>query len=196
MNCVIEAWGAHEGELRGFLIRQLGDPVLAEDLLQETFLRAVAGGAKFCSLENPRAWLFRVARSRLADHFRRDRSAVALDDLPEDLPGDAAEVAAVASLDACLPLALQELAPADREIIERCDLEGMTQARYAEEAGLSLSGAKSRLQRARRRLKTALVAHCRITFDEAGQVCCFAGDRRRSALPAAQNFSGKASGTG
>ena len=51
MNCVVAAWGAHEAELRGFLTRQLGDSTLAEDLLQETFVRALAAGSKLCSLD-------------------------------------------------------------------------------------------------------------------------------------------------
>jgi RNA polymerase sigma-70 factor (ECF subfamily) len=61
----------------------------------------------------------------------------------------------------------------DREVIERCDLEGMLQAQFAKEKGLTLAGAKSRVQRARKRLKSELIKLCKVNFDETGNVCCF-----------------------
>jgi len=173
MNCIIAAWGEHEAELRGFLTRQLGDPVLAEDLLQDTFLRAMAQGAKFCSLENPRAWLFRVARNLLIDSVRRKRNISMSDDVPDELPEEIQEIAVIERLDVCLPRALTELSMADREAIEACDLGGMTQREYADHQGLTLVAAKSRVQRARKRLKQVLTDLCSVNFDESGQICCF-----------------------
>ena len=169
-SCVTEGWQRHEAELRGFVTRQLGDPVVAEDLLQDVFLKAIAEGAGFCRLENPRAWLFRVTRNLLVDYYRRLKQTV---DLDEEPPATVAEIAAVDSLAECLPRALRDLDEADREAIERCDLEGMKQADYARAKGISLSGAKSRVQRARQRLKQALQACCQIRYDESGAICCY-----------------------
>ncbi len=169
-NCIVDAWQSYEPELRGFVTRQLGDPAAAEDLLQDAFLRAIAEGAGFCRLENPRAWLFRVTRNLLVDHYRRQKQTV---DLDEEPPAPVNEIAAVDSLAECLPRALQDLDPADREAIELCDLEGMKQADYARAKGISLPGAKSRVQRARRRLKQALQARCQIRYDESGTICCY-----------------------
>ena len=61
----------------------------------------------------------------------------------------------------------------DREAIERCDIGGMTQQAFAELEGLSLSGAKSRVQRARQRLRAQLLRACQVQLDEHGRVCCF-----------------------
>lgn len=173
MNCVVTAWGKHEAELRGFLTRQSGNPVLAEDILQETFLRAVTEGAKFCSLENPRAWLFRVARNQLIDQSRRADSKYKSGEIPDNLPDDVEDIPAVKTLDTCLPNALAKLNEEDREAIERCDLEGELQSQFAKDKGLTLAGAKSRIQRARKRLKTELVDLCKVNFDESGNVCCY-----------------------
>jgi len=173
MNCIIDAWGKHEAELRGFLTRQSGNPALAEDILQETFLRAVAEGAKFCSLENPRAWLFRVARNQFIDQTRKAETKNSHNDIPDDFPDDVTEIPVIRTLDACLPKVLTTMDAEDREAIERCDLEGMLQAQFANEKGLTLAGAKSRVQRARKRLKSKLVEICKVNFDETGNVCCF-----------------------
>lgn len=169
-NCVIEAWQQYEPELRGFVIRQLGNLATAEDLLQDAFLKAIAEGAGFCQLENPRAWLFRVTRNLLVDHYRRQKQTTGLDEEP---PAPVTEIAAIDSLAECLPHALQDLDETDREAIERCDLEGMKQADYARAKGISLPGAKSRVQRARKRLKQALQARCQIRYDESGSICCY-----------------------
>ncbi|MCU7960254.1 MAG: sigma-70 family RNA polymerase sigma factor [gamma proteobacterium symbiont of Bathyaustriella thionipta] len=170
MNCIVKAWKNHEAELRGYLTRRLDDPRLAEDLLQDTFVKALAQGAGFCSLENPRAWLFRVTRNQLVDHLRRQPQLV---DLHTELAAHEPEITTLETLSACLPRALSRLQQEDREAISCCDLEGMRQADYAQQKGMALSAAKSRVQRARKRLKQALKTVCKVQFDEQGNVCCF-----------------------
>jgi RNA polymerase sigma-70 factor, ECF subfamily len=169
--CLMRAWEAHERALLGWLTRQLGDRAHADDLLQDVFLKCVRYGASFCSTGNPRAWLFEVARNTLADHLRRGRDSV---ELPEDLRAVEEEATApVESLAACLPRVLAELSPDDREAITQCDLEGRSQADYAAQLGMSLPGAKSRVQRARARLRERLTIACELRFDGQGSVCCF-----------------------
>ena len=72
-----------------------------------------------------------------------------------------------------MPRVLAELSPEDREALSLCDLGGMTQAAFAELKGLTLPGAKSRVQRARQRLREQMSAACQVKLDGAGQVCCF-----------------------
>ncbi|NMG16860.1 RNA polymerase sigma factor SigZ [Aromatoleum bremense] len=170
MRCVATAWRAHEAELRRFLRSRHGDAAGADDLLQEVFVRALGQGEGFCAVANPRAWLFQVARNLLVDRLRLAKSQVPLPDDLADLPD---LVPAVDGLSACIPRALAELSAEDREAISLCDLEGLTQQAYAERLGLTLPAAKSRVQRARTRLRARLVEACQVRFDDAGQVCCF-----------------------
>ena len=170
MNCLMTAWRQHEAELRGWLRHRLGNAVDAEDLLQDVFLKAVRQGERFCAITNARAWLYEVARNALADRLRLARNTV---ELPEDLSADAEEAAAVDSLAVCLPRVLSELSPEDREAITLCDLEGLPQDEYARRKGLSLPGAKSRVQRARKRLRERLTYACQVRLDATGQVSDF-----------------------
>lgn len=170
MNCLLSAWDHHESELRAWLRSRLGNPHDAEDMLQDLFLRALRQDKQFCEITNARAWLFEVARNALADRLRLRKEQV---ELPGDLVAEHDEPAALASLSACLPRALSELAEDDREAITLCDLEGLTQEDYARMKGLTLPGAKSRVQRARKRLRDHLTAACQVKFDAAGHVCCF-----------------------
>lgn len=170
MNCVLDAWEKYEQELKGFLVGQLRDEQLADDLLQDTFIKALAEGSRFCELDNVRAWLFRVTRNRLIDHHRRRKATI---EVPDFLPAVTPEDEPVANLAQCLPRALSELAAEDSEAIRLCDLDGMSQKDYAERLGISLPGAKSRLQRARKRLKRHLNEACQVRYDDTGNVCCF-----------------------
>jgi len=170
MNCLMNAWHENEAELRGWLRHRLGNPVDADDMLQDLFIKAMRQGERFCAIGNARAWLFEVARNALADRLRLTRDTI---ELPADLTKEVEEVAPVDSLVACLPRALSELSPEDREAITLCDLEGLPQDEFARRKGLSLPGAKSRVQRARRRLREQLSQACQVRLDAAGQVSDF-----------------------
>ena len=168
--CLLSAWSAHEAELLRYLRHHVRPPSEAEDVLHDLFLKALRQGERFCDVNNPRAWLFEVARNVAVDRARGVRSS---EPLPDDLVAPDFELPPVDSLSACLPRVLLELAAEDREAIELCDLGGMTQGRFAALKGLSLPGAKSRIQRARQRLRAQLLRSCQVQVDETGAVCCF-----------------------
>ncbi|GAB4116658.1 MAG: sigma-70 family RNA polymerase sigma factor [Sideroxydans sp.] len=166
-SCVLNAWRAHEGELRGYLIHRMSDPHIAEDLLQEVFVKAMRQGKDFCSLENARAWLYQVARNALVDHQRLHKETV---EVPEDIPAPETHAEPLVALSACVARVLTELSPEDRDIIEQCDLNGAKQSDYAKMHGLSLAATKSRLLRARARMGDTLSTNCKVEFDSTGRV--------------------------
>jgi RNA polymerase sigma-70 factor (ECF subfamily) len=169
--CLLDAWSIHEAELRGYLRHRLGDDQEAKEALQDIFLKALRQGWRFCGVENARAWLFQVARNTLADRLRAHRDHLPL---PEDLPApDSQATVPLDDLAQCLPRVLAELSESDRLALTLCDLEGQPQQVLADRLGLSLPGAKSRLQRARARLRQRLVNACQVRFDDSGRVCCF-----------------------
>lgn len=175
-RCVLHAWTAYEPELHAYLIAQARDHALADDLLQEVFLKALREGARFCALESPRGWLFQVTRHALIDHHRLRKPTVAVVDT---LPAPTTVTEPIDTLSSGLDDALQALSPADREVLQHCDLDGETQRAYAEAHGLGLPAVKARLQRARSRLRRQLVERWDVRLDAGGHVCC-----HRAAPPA------------
>lgn len=167
MNCLTQAWSQYEPELRGWARNRLHSNADVDDLLQDLFLKALRQGERFCSVHNARAWLFEVARNTLADRLRVARTTV---ELPDDLPSPVQTSEPVDSLSACLPRVLSELSAQDREAITLCDLQGVAQADYAQAQGITLSAAKSRLQRARVRMKQQMTTACQVQLDTAGHV--------------------------
>lgn len=171
-SCIMRAWSAHESELRRWLRARVREPADADDLMQELFIKALRQRQRFCDIHNARAWLFEVVRNMLADSLRVARNTV---ELPDNLVLETDDPPAVDLLTVCLPRVLSELSEVDRDALTRCDLEGMPQAEYAARLGLSLSAAKSRIQRARARLRTRLAEACQVRFDASGQVSDFVG---------------------
>jgi len=167
-GCVARAWEQHEAELRSYLRRHSRDAEAADDTLQDVFVKATRQGQDFCTLGNPRAWLFQVARNELVDRARRARAS---EPLPDELAAPEPEgVAPVDELAGCLSRCLDELAPEDAAILRSCDIEGHTVRAYAHAQGLSLGAAKSRLLRARHRLREHLMTACQVRFDADGSV--------------------------
>ena len=175
--CVSRAWEAHEAELRGFLRHGLGDEHAAEDLLQDTFIKAMREGQGFCSLDNPRAWLFRVARNAMTDRLRAAKPVEPIELHAESLPlAEPEPTPPVDALTSCLERVLSELAPEEADVLRSCDIEGQTQKDFAAAHGLSLPATKSRLLRARQRLRDRMAVACRVQFDpEDGRVSGYAG---------------------
>ena len=104
------------------------------------------------------------------DALRRARPEVPL---PDDLAQPETDEDGPAPVDAlagCMVRVLQELAPQDAQILRACDLEGQTVRAYASAKGLGLPAAKSRLLRARQRLRERLTDACRVQFDPEGRV--------------------------
>lgn len=171
-------WRESSARLRGWFEQRTGSAADAEDLLQETFLRV---HERLETLENAasvRAWLGTTARNVLLDHLRRRGSgvtAVRADDELVSGPGPEPNLDGVVA--GWLQDFLRELEPADAEALVLVDLEGHTQRELAERQGLSLSGAKSRVQRARARLRARLEACCAFALDARGGIL----DARRRA---------------
>ncbi|NNN44714.1 sigma-70 family RNA polymerase sigma factor [Vibrio sp. 1-1(7)] len=174
--CLMETWHFSESELYRWLLKQTGDSDLSFDLLQDTFLKALQQKQAFCDIQNQRAWLYRVARNMLIDKQRKTNQEQFQELSDNESIWQEHELSAVDSLAQCLPKALSNLTESEREIIKQCDLQGLTQQAFAEQNGLTLVATKSRIQRARQKLKHILQTQCHIRFDEQQRVCCFFKD--------------------
>lgn len=166
-SCLDTAWRHYAPELRAWMRHRLSTPQDVDDMMQDLFIKALSQGGKFCNIANARAWLYEVARNAIADRMKVKRDMV---ELPDDLAAQGEDAAVVDLLTACLPRVLSELDVADRQALVWCDIEGLPQAAYAQKAGLSLSAAKSRLQRARQRLRERMSSVCQVKLDDRGHV--------------------------
>jgi RNA polymerase sigma-70 factor (ECF subfamily) len=145
----------YEGRLYGYGLRRLGDPGLAEELVQETFLRLWQAAKRFDSERGTvRALLFGIAARVVADLWRRPSSRAHASDPPEIAVDDGATddvVLAVTVRDA-----MMSLSPAHREVLELVYDQDLKLADVATRLGVPLGTVKTRAYHGLRALRTAL----------------------------------------
>jgi RNA polymerase sigma-70 factor, ECF subfamily len=140
--------------LWAYLARVSGDRALADDLMQEAFLRFLLSPCPADAESDRRRWLFRIATNLLRDHWRRP-AAASLDDLPE--AAFAEDNSAERTHDhALLGPAMARLRPRDRQLLWLAYAEGYTHPEIAEITGLVPAGIRLLLFRARRRMARLL----------------------------------------
>ena len=172
MKCLMKAWEENEPSLRGWLLKKTEDHELTNDLLQDVFIKALKHKDRFCTLDDGKTWLFTIARNTTIDLYRKPVREVNEPSTQPLSPLESEPDSTLLKLQTCMARVLSELDDQDREAIELCDIHGMPQHDFASEKGLSLPAAKSRIQRARVRLRSGMISKCKIQFDDTG-VCDF-----------------------
>jgi RNA polymerase sigma-70 factor (ECF subfamily) len=162
-------WRDYRAQLVQFVVRRVADPATAEDIVHDVLVRAYQRRDTLRDGQKFEPWLYRITRNAVIDHYRARRPS---EPLPEDLtaPDDAPDGAARRELSACMQPLVRSLPAHYRAAIELSELEGLTQQDTAVRLGISLSGAKSRVQRARRMLEEKLLDCCRVELDSGGGI--------------------------
>jgi RNA polymerase sigma-70 factor (ECF subfamily) len=155
--------------LRTFFLRRVRDEATTDDLTQETLLKVYRSREALRDGTRLEAWLYRVARSTLIDHYRRRKPT---EELPPALAADSPDEFETtrAAIVASMRGFLEQLPEAYREPVRLAELEGLPLAKIALRMNLSLTAVKSRVRRGRQMLKAKLQACCRFEFNRLGQV--------------------------
>ena len=155
---ISEIVAEQRARLRNFIRRRVTDPLDAEDVLQDVFYKLVEANRLLMPIEHVTGWLFRVARNRITDLFRKKRPQSFADARTEDENGGLLQVEdLLPSPDAGpealyvrnmlleeLELALEELPDEQREVFVGHELEGRSFKEMAEETGVSVNTLLSR----------------------------------------------------
>jgi RNA polymerase sigma-70 factor (ECF subfamily) len=170
-----EAWLELRDRLRRFIGSRVTDPHAADDIAQDVLLRLQEHVGDLPPEDKLPAWTIAVARNAVIDHYRaravRDHADIVGVDAPAetgDAVGDAVRV-----LSRCLSRMVDQLPEPYREAMRLADFEGLSLQELADRAGVSLSGAKSRVQRARQHMRDMLRNCCDIEQDRRGNVVDF-----------------------
>lgn len=175
-----DRWRELRRRLCGFVGRRVRNPQEAEDVVQDIFVRIHRNIEALSSAERLDAWAFRIARNAITDYYRSaDRREIsvevaakavdsAIGSENDELPTDARE-----NVTRCITSMVRQLPDGYRKAIELTEFEGLTQTAAAKRLGLSIPGAKARVQRGRARLRTMLLRCCEIETDRRGRVVTF-----------------------
>lgn len=162
-----QIWQQFNQELKRFIVSRIRDNDIANDILQEVFIKI---NENIHSLKDDKKlvqWIYQITRNVIIDHFRKATQAETLDYFVEE---EASPKKAHINLSCCVMPFINQLAPHDREVLLLTDIEKLGQKELAIYLGISYSGAKSRVQRAREKLKDLFEQCCSIEYDKYGTV--------------------------
>lgn len=159
---------AFRRELLAFLRRRMPADD-ADDVLQDVLMRAHNHQDELRDGQRATSWLYQIARNAAIDYYRR-RAANRSEATPDlDLLPQEPDAPAGQELVRCMRHVLEQLPDEYREAVRQSDLENRPQQEIADALGISLSGAKSRVQRGRAKLKSLMQACCHLELDKYGQ---------------------------
>ncbi|MFD9669771.1 sigma-70 family RNA polymerase sigma factor [Rhodococcus sp. NPDC059968] len=169
-----QLWRRFSSDLRAFIVRRVSRPEDADDILSIVFLRMAKSLDNLRDQDRLLGWMYAITRNAITDFYRsaphrRELAVDAVPDTPPDGEPDADE-AAEKELASCLVPMLSGLPAEQAAAVKMVDLDARTHAAAASEAGISVSGMKSRVQRGRATLQAQLHACCEISQDRTGHV--------------------------
>jgi len=169
MNPTLEQiWHEFAGKLGQFIRARVADQASAEDILQDVFVKIQARLHQLKDPEKLQSWVYLITRHAIIDYYRT-RKATA--EVPESLAAEPDPNShEITGLTAAFSRMIHSLPAPYREALVLTEFEGLSQKELAERVGISLSGAKSRVQRGRLQLKQMLMECCTFEFDRRGGV--------------------------
>jgi len=169
MQTIEQIWKDYHSKLHHFVNKRVGDYTQSDDIVQDIMIKINSKMDTLQSKEKIQGWIYQIARNTIIDYYRANKSEV---ELPEHLVAQESDHIKQARLEiiGCLNPLIQNLPIQYRDAITLSEMEGFTQKEVASQQGISLSGAKSRVQRGRGMLKDMLMQCCAFEKDNKNHV--------------------------
>src|SRR5688500_9056827 len=167
-DATYQIWVELKTNLHRFISRRANNEADADDILQDVFFKIHLNIARLRDTTKIHSWVYQITRNAIIDYYRTRGTDVSLDatpsacdfvkEEPADSDTDRDEILA------CLTPMVERLPTEYQRALVMSDVQGIKQAKVADELNLSVSGAKSRVQRARGKMKTMLLDCCHFEF--------------------------------
>ncbi len=162
-------WKEFYAPLKGFVAGRVSNHAAVDDIVQNVFIKIAGHISELKDSQKIRTWIYQITRNTIIDYYRKQKPT---DELPVYLQmmDEYDEQDLSKELASCIRPMIEQLPDKYREAIELTELNGISQKQLSEQLGISLSGAKSRVQRGREKLKELLTACCHIEADRYGNI--------------------------
>ncbi len=170
-------WRTYRTTLYRFILIRVKDPGMAEDIVQDVLIKVYERLNTLQDQEKILSWMYQITRNVIVDYYRKQRPKEDIDeavmakeiDIEEDVEKKLAQ---------CILPMVNQLPSNYQQAIKMAEFDGLTQKEIAQKQGLSLSGAKSRIQRGRKLIKKMLLECCRVELDHRGGVINYEPDNK------------------
>jgi len=159
----------YEKQLKRFVQKKVKDTGVTDDILQQLYLKLYKNCEQLKGIHNMHAWLYQITRNVVNDFFRENTKVVSLAEDAEITDYENQDIMQQEVENLVQPL-IQLLPQEYAEALMLSEIEGISQKEIAEKLGISYSGAKSRVQRGREKLKQKFMECCILEMDRNGQL--------------------------
>ena len=157
-----------------FVERRVGSREVAEDILQEAFVRGLARAGQLRDQESAIAWFYRALRNALVDHWRRSGSERRIFEASDSATEPSTDTEMMKTVCECATALLETIKPEYAEALRRVELDGVSVKDFAREQDVTANNASVRLFRAREALRRQVERACG-TCAKHGCVDCTCG---------------------
>jgi RNA polymerase sigma-70 factor (ECF subfamily) len=184
----MDFWEIHDQyypRVRGFILGLVRDESLADDLVQETFIRIQQNQGRLRDPSKLSSWIFRIAYNLCQDHFRKRKEPSLDENGIKQKTADSEEVGIEKKMEQhqmgeCVQDKVNLLPEPLRAVIILFDTMDLSHQEIAESLGITVENVKVRLHRARRKLKAILEEECTFEVDERNVLVCEPANRKKS----------------
>ncbi|HMS39767.1 MAG TPA: RNA polymerase sigma factor SigZ [Pyrinomonadaceae bacterium] len=168
---VSRIWEESRKRIKTFINKRINNEADAEDVLQNVFCKIHQNIAELKDPEKLYPWIFQTTRNAIIDFYReRKIQTDSADEILNEIAVEQTEKDIEEEVLRWLEPMIGELPEKYRDALLLTDIQGFTQKDLSEKLNISLSGAKSRVQRGREHLKATLLNCCQLEFNRAGQI--------------------------
>lgn len=160
-------WNEFHSKLFQFIKKRVKDRDTANDILQDIFIKIHLKLNTLTDEHKLSSWVYQITRNSILDHFKKQKPQA---ELPSALSELTEEKTFNAELSNCLKPIIDQLPENYKDAILQTELGHLSQKEYAKQLGISYSGAKSRVQRAKQQLHTLFNECCTIHSDKYGNI--------------------------
>ena len=168
---VSQIWGESRMRLKNFIAKRIDNEADAEDVLQNVFFKIHQNVSELKDPEKLYAWVFRTTRNAIIDFYReRKIQTDSGDEIFDQIAVEPNEQDVEDEVMGWLEPMIGQLPEKYRDAVLLTDIKGLTQKELSKKLDISVSGAKSRVQRGREQLRENLLKCCHLEFNRDGKI--------------------------
>ncbi len=175
-------WQNIHDPLKSFILKKVKEKSDADDIIQDTFIKMKLNIDKLEDFSKINSWIYQIARNNINDHFRNKKKftgefsgKIEILELNTEDDDEIKTMLQTKQFSDYAGSVIKQLPEKYREAVYWVDIEGVSQSKLAEKLSISVSGAKSRVQRGRQKIKELVLKCCDVNADKYGNIVDYIG---------------------
>ncbi|MDD7886198.1 RNA polymerase sigma factor SigZ [Flavivirga sp. 57AJ16] len=171
MNKIVkEIWKDFNDELKIFILKKVKDEDITNDILQDVFIKIIDNADKIKQAKSVQQYIYGIARNTTIDHFRKSAQKAVFKNDSSFISENEIKSLNTTIADCCIKPFIKQLPEKYQVALTKSEFDNISQKDLAEQLNISYSGAKSRVQRGKEKLKELILACCNFPSDSYGNL--------------------------